>query len=263
MTICKYRLCTGKRSGSLLRLYLASSFLVVGFFFLPPFVPFLFTSFFSVFSWTKFAETTVVRNHDARKIVRSLFMALEMIYQINRHLIPELEDQQLRDIHRSALQDILERKAADGLSFTVVTHLRWDLRHIFRVAVAEGVLTLNPAELLFTPQTATRTVQRVATADEVRRAFAAVGLWEKLILKLAGISGMRPGEIFGLKWASVEPGRAVIRQRTYRGDIDTPKSPKSVRKAALSQSTRRTWNNGVGFVLIPPLMCGCSHLKPG
>lgn len=47
---------------------------------------------------------------------------------------------------------------------------------------------------------------------------------------------MRPGEIFGLKWANLEPPYAEVRQRVYRGDIDSPKSPKSIRKAALGQS---------------------------
>lgn len=45
---------------------------------------------------------------------------------------------------------------------------------------------------------------------------------------------MRPGEIFGLKWAQMEADYADIRQRIYRGDVDSPKSVRSVRFAALS-----------------------------
>jgi hypothetical protein len=45
---------------------------------------------------------------------------------------------------------------------------------------------------------------------------------------------MRPGEIFALKWGRLEAKYADIRQRVYRGDIDTPKSTHSVRHAALS-----------------------------
>jgi integrase len=107
---------------------------------------------------------------------------------------------------------------------------------ILRVAVAEGYIDRNPAELLFTPQNAPRAVQRVATADEIARVFASVDLRDRLILRLAGIAGMRPGEIFGLKWVNLEPPYAEIRQRVYRGDIDSPKSPKSIRRAALGES---------------------------
>lgn len=169
-----------------------------------------------------------------RKWKRSTRMTTED--RIDHHLVAELGESELRTIGRVALQDLLDRKASGGLSFSVVTHLRWDLRHIFRIAVAEGFIERNPAELLFTPQNATRAVQRVAAPEEIARVLAAVELRERLILKLAGIAGMRPGEIFGLKWANLEPPYAEIRQRVYRGDIDSPKSPKSIRRAALGES---------------------------
>jgi integrase len=83
---------------------------------------------------------------------------------------------------------------------------------------------------------ATRAVRRVATAEEMARVFSALDLRERLILKLAGIAGMRPGEILALQWANLEPPYAEIRQRVYRGDVDSPKSPKSIRKAAVGES---------------------------
>jgi len=53
-------------------------------------------------------------------------------------------------------------------------------------------------------------------------------------VKLAIMAGMRPGEIFGLVWGRLFATYAEIVQRVYRGDIDTPKTDQSVRKAALS-----------------------------
>jgi integrase len=155
--------------------------------------------------------------------------------RINLHLVRELEDSALRDIPRTVLQDLLDRKAAEGLSFSVVGHLRWDLRHIFRVAVAEGCIERSPAELLFTPPDAKRLEKRLASAEEIAQVFAAVDLRERVILKLAGIAGMRPGEIFGLKWGNLQRPYADIQRRLYAGKIDSPKSPKSVRKAALGE----------------------------
>ena len=153
-----------------------------------------------------------------RKWKRSTRMTTEQ--RINQHIIPELENVELRAVRRNPLQDLLDRKAA-GLSFSVVGHIRWDLRHIFRLAVAEGFIERNPGEMLFTPQSAKRTVKRVATAEEMARAFAAVVLRERLMLKLAGIAGMRPGEIFGLKWKNLEPPYVEVRQRVYQGVVDT------------------------------------------
>jgi integrase len=45
---------------------------------------------------------------------------------------------------------------------------------------------------------------------------------------------MRPGEILGLKWEHVNTDSIEIKQRLYRGAIDTPKTHFSVRSAAIS-----------------------------
>jgi integrase len=131
------------------------------------------------------------------------------------------------------LQTLLDRKG-ESLSFSVVDHLRWDLKQIFDMAVAEGYLQKNPAALLFTPRECRRAATRVMTVEEVRQLFSVLDIRERLIARLALLAGMRPGEIFGLKWARMEADYADIRQRIYRGDVDTPKSVKSVRHAALS-----------------------------
>ena len=73
--------------------------------------------------------------------------------RIRKHLITDLESVELQSISRDRLQQYLEQKAAEGCSFSVVDHLRWDLRAIFRLAAQDGVLPSNPAELLFTPPT--------------------------------------------------------------------------------------------------------------
>ena len=52
-----------------------------------------------------------------------------------------------------SLQDLLDAKAT-GLSFSVVDHLRWDLKQVFDMTVAEGHVERNPALLLFTPKEA-------------------------------------------------------------------------------------------------------------
>jgi integrase len=136
-------------------------------------------------------------------------------------------------LDRDELQALLDRKALT-LSFSMVAHLRWDLKQIFDMAVAEGYLRRNPAALLFTPRDCKRAPRRVLTLNEVRRLFSALDVRERLIAKLAVLAGMRPGEIFGLKWSLLEKDFADIQQRVYRGDVDSPKTVRSVRLAALS-----------------------------
>jgi integrase len=167
-----------------------------------------------------------------RKWKRSTTMTNED--RVSHHLIPELDARPLGSFCRDELQGLLDRKGAAGLSFSTVDHLRWDLNQVFEMAVSEGVLLRNPAQLLFTPRECPRPQTRIMNMEEVRKLFAVLETRERLIAKLAVLAGMRPGEIFGLKWARLEAEYADIRQRVYRGDIDSPKTTHSVRWAALS-----------------------------
>jgi integrase len=154
--------------------------------------------------------------------------------RISHHLTVEFGARSLRSITRDDLQGILDRKAALNLSFSVVDHLRWDLNQIFAMAVVEGYLHRNPAALLFTPRDCRRAQTRIMTVEEVRLQFSVLDVRERLIAKLGVLAGMRPGEIFGLTWARLAAQYADIRQRVYRGDVDSPKSVRSTRWAALS-----------------------------
>ena len=157
------------------------------------------------------------------------------VNRINVHLVAAFGERELTGFRRDELQDLLDAKAADGLSFSVVDHLRWDVKQIFDMAVAEGCVQRNPALLLFTPRDAKRPARRVMTMKEVQICFGALERRERLIAKLAVIAGMRPGEIFALTWGRMTATYADIRQRVYRGMIDTPKTENSMRKAALSE----------------------------
>jgi len=161
------------------------------------------------------------------------------VNRVSGHLVAKFRDRELTTFHRDQLQDLLDDEARGGLSFSVVDHIRWDLKQIFDMAVAEGHIERNPALLLFTPKDAAKRARRVMTVEEVRKCFAVLEQRERLVVKLAILAGMRPGEIFGLTWGRLQEGHAEIVQRVYRGVVDTPKTDQSVRKAALSQGLLR------------------------
>jgi integrase len=119
------------------------------------------------------------------------------------------------------------------MSFSTVDHLRWDLRQVFEMAVAEGFVERNPAALLFTPREAQRPVHRLMTTQDIRRCIEVLDLRERIIVKLAVLAGMRPGEIFGLTWNRISTDHVEIVQRVYRGTVDTPKTHQSIRRAAI------------------------------
>jgi integrase len=158
--------------------------------------------------------------------------------RIRTHLVGAFGDRELKAFKRDELQDLLDKKGPK-LSFSVVDHLRWDMRQIFEMAIAEGHIRLNPAALLFTPKDALKPTRLVMTVGQVKMAIDALDERERLIAKLAILAGMRPGEIFGLTLGRLADASAEVTQRVYRGKIDTPKTDHSVRKAALTDGVLR------------------------
>jgi integrase len=143
--------------------------------------------------------------------------------RIRTHLVKAFNEREMASLRRDELQRILDAKSKTH-SFSVVDHLRWDLKQIFDMAIAEGLLRLNPAALVYTAREAKRPVHLILTIEQVGVVLQTLGERERLIAKLALIAGMRPGEIFGLTWGRVAEASAEVTQRVYRGKIDTPKT---------------------------------------
>src|SRR5215831_5467553 len=57
--------------------------------------------------------------------------------RIRKHLITDLGSLEIQSVTRELLQRYLEKKVAANCSFSVVEHLRWDLRAIFRLAAQD------------------------------------------------------------------------------------------------------------------------------
>jgi site-specific recombinase XerD len=101
----------------------------------------------------KWKRSTMMSNHD----------------RLERYLVLEFGARKLGSFRREELQDFLDRREADGLSYSTVAHLRWDMRQIFRMAVAEGFIQRNPADLL-----ATRRIEELMLELKARYTIAIV-----------------------------------------------------------------------------------------
>jgi hypothetical protein len=74
------------------------------------------------------------------------------VNRVSVHLVANFSECELTSFRCDELQDLLDAKAK-SLSFSVVDHLRWDLKQLFDMAVAERLIERNPALLLFMPET--------------------------------------------------------------------------------------------------------------
>jgi integrase len=155
---------------------------------------------------------------------------------IQTHLVSEFGRELLHSIGREELQDFLDRKAEE-LSGSVVAHLRWFLNAVFKLAMSDGLMLNNPAAELRIPRKCQPgRAMRSLTEEEVIIYLEALDLREKLIARLAIFEGMRPGEIFALRWKSVEDSKLRVEERVYKRKLDTPKNGKT-REGAISDGT--------------------------
>jgi len=173
--------------------------------------------------------------------------------RIMHHVVKGLGDTALKDFSLTSLQAFLESKADEGLSFSVVDHLRWDLSAILEMAVAEKVIASNPGTRLYTPKHAPKGITRAMSVDEVNTALGAVQLREQLLLQMAIFSGFRPGEMLGLQRRHVTEDATVVKveQRVYRGDIDNPKTNPSRREVAIPPRTAELLSQWMGSAVGP------------
>ena len=120
------------------------------------------------------------------------------------HLFPAFEHCELKELTREPLQQFLDERARSGLSKSVVSHLRWDLNAIFKMAADDALVQGNPAGSLVTPKSAKTAPKRTLTMEEVQTALTALDLRERVVVLLAVLVGLHPGEILALRWGRVD-----------------------------------------------------------
>ena len=104
---------------------------------------------------------------------------------------------------------------------------------------SEGAADRNPAVSLVTPKCKAGRKRRDLTPEEINLIFEVLDLRERLVVKFAVLEGMRPGEILALRWRNLGEESFTVEARVYRGDLDTPKTKKSVRVGGMSLATKQ------------------------
>ncbi len=173
--------------------------------------------------------------------------------RIRHHLLGEFGREKLISLSLKRLQAFLGTRAATH-SKSVVAHLRWDLRAIFRLAVAEGYVQRDPTGALYTPKEAKVAATRVMNRKEAQQHINALPLRERVIDHLALFAGMRPGEILALqrKHVAKDCSELSIEQRLYRGDIDDPKTALSKRTVGIPSQTASVLKEWMELVPVSP-----------
>jgi integrase len=181
--------------------------------------------------------TEVVRPNLRPKTIRSY----ETVVRV--HLGPSLGQLRLDDLRPSDVQALLNRLSSSGRSPRTVAMVRDVLRQALNVARRWGLLTRNVAELVTVPR-AMRRERRALAVDEARQFVTAIsGDRDEALYLLALTTGLRQGEVLGLRWSDLdleaERGSTRIVQalsRVHGARLVDPKSAKGRRTVPLGRS---------------------------
>jgi len=138
------------------------------------------------------------------------------------------------------------RYGRGGLSARTVRFVHTVLNGAFTDAVRHGLIDRNPAAAADPPsrRASQAPVFRTWTPEELRHFLAAVqnDPWYPA-LHLAASTGLRRGELLGLRWADLDLESAELQviqtvvQIRWEAQLSTPKTPKSRRRVALDRHT--------------------------
>jgi integrase len=156
---------------------------------------------------------------------------------IVNHIASRFAKRQLSQIGTEDIQDFLNGKKTDGLSWWTRNDLRNVLSSIFTQAEAWGYWKeRNPVENTKLPREKAKREKRLLTDEQVSILLSELPADVALMIRLADSTGMRISEIIGLRWRNVnlETGWLQVCERTYRGEDGPTKTENSERSLPLA-----------------------------
>jgi len=147
---------------------------------------------------------------DVERTVRPRTFAVYRLW-MTHHVIPDLGRVRLDRLGPQHVQRFLTAKLAAGLSPRSVHHIRAVLRQALQRAVRWGLISRNAAALADPPHVPQRPLLQMS-ADDARRALeAACGTRLEALVAVALFTGLRQGEVLGLRWGDVDLEARALR----------------------------------------------------
>lgn len=149
---------------------------------------------------------------------------------VRRHLLPFFGKMRLSEIGAAEVQMFLAQKSKAYAPKTVLS-LRNLLSKIFGTAQKWGYLQVNPAHGTQVPALVVTRERITLSAEQVRALLDHLIEPYRTMVLLAVLSGLRRGEIFGLRWKYIDPANGSVRvaESNYEGKSAAPKTQASRR----------------------------------
>jgi integrase len=157
------------------------------------------------------------------------------------HLVPFFGDVTLDRISPRDIEKFIAVKLADGLSPKSIRNVLIFLGGIYAYAELHDLVATNPVRRVEKPRSPESTEVRFLDEAELEALLRAVprdvlGGVERALYLTAAMTGLRMGELLGLRWEDIDwsARRVRVRQAFVRGEFTTPKSARGSRSVPLA-----------------------------
>jgi len=173
---------------------------------------------------------------------------------LNNHVYPVFGSRPLTKITRRMVREFITQKKNTNLTRSTIKNILAPVRAIYNQGIEDDDLQVNPASKVgkFNKREPGETKINPLNREELAKLLKTAG--ERLLhhypaLLCAARTGVREGELIGLKWTDVDfNGRFIeVRRNVSKGRVTTPKSGKA-RKVDMSLQLTNTLDGLLGKI---------------
>ena len=159
---------------------------------------------------------------------------------LKKHLVPHFGSRELCDLSRADVQAYVAELTHAGYAPKTIDHIHDVLSAVLRIAVTWGHLQENPAHGVKLPELRTVRPKPVLTIEQATRLLARLDTLPRTLVGMALLTGVRRGELFGVRWRDVDLLERVItvEQAVYDGHFGPPKTRAGERILPLSDAAQ-------------------------
>ncbi len=180
----------------------------------------------------RFIETWL----NGKELSRRAKTVLQYRQIANQHILPLIGHMRLQDIQPGHIKQLYAMKREEGRGARTVQLIHAVLHNVLKQAARERILGRNPLDAVERPKVEQAEMQILNEEQSRQFLFAASGSLFEAIFFLALVTGMREGELLGLKWSDVDwDKRTLFVQRQLQllpgqGYVFVPPKTKSGRR---------------------------------
>jgi integrase len=155
-------------------------------------------------------EKFVARWLNGKQLSRRPRTVLQYQQLSELHILPMIGKMRLTDIQPAHLTKLYLSKKQEGRGARTVQLIHVVMHAVLQQAVKEGILGRNPADSVERPKVE-ETERHILTEEQAQRlVIASQGSRYGTLFYLALMTGMREGELLGLKWSDLDWTKGIL-----------------------------------------------------